>query len=112
MSGFLETGLRDSLITRELHESLTDQPDRLLIEQLQAADAVERLGKHLLTVARRMRTPTASDAPSTNASGTRTPAGSTTSSMARAVTIRRAGRTRSSPLRCPIPCSTDATGTA
>ena len=54
----LSPGLRDELITEELTALLTrlDQ-QQLISDPLRASDAVERLGKHLLRVARRMRTP-------------------------------------------------------
>ncbi|MBE7325048.1 DEAD/DEAH box helicase family protein [Nocardioides sp. Y6] len=62
MSGVAEEpGLRDSLVTRDLHRSLAAYGDRVVLEGLGNAEAVERLGKHLLTVARRMRAPKASD---------------------------------------------------
>lgn len=56
-----ESGLRDSLVTHDLHDSLASYGDRAVVEGLGTADAVERLGKHLLTVARRMRHPKSAD---------------------------------------------------
>ena len=54
----LRPGLRDELVTEELSALLTHLDQQQLIsDPLRASDAVERLGKHLLRVARRMRTP-------------------------------------------------------
>jgi len=54
----LRAGLRDELVTEEL-EQLLEGVERAAYgaDALSASDAVERLGKHLLRVARRMRTP-------------------------------------------------------
>ena len=54
----LRPGLRDELVTEELAalQAKLDQ-EQLISDPLSASDAVERLGKHLLRVARRMRTP-------------------------------------------------------
>lgn len=50
--------MRDELVTEELSALLAclDQ-QQLIADPLRASDAVERLGRHLLRVARRMRTP-------------------------------------------------------
>ena len=59
----LKPGLRDELVTEELSGLLAQLGhDQLVSDPLRASDAVERLGKHLLRVARRMRTPTDADA--------------------------------------------------
>lgn len=52
----LQPGLRDELITTELAEVLLET-HRIDSKPLTDADAIERLGKHLLQVARRLRTP-------------------------------------------------------
>jgi superfamily II DNA or RNA helicase/HKD family nuclease len=54
----LNPGLRDELITTELSDLLSTVPDeRLRIDKLPEAEAIERLGRHLLSVARRIRKP-------------------------------------------------------
>ncbi|CUR55080.1 hypothetical protein NOCA2220271 [metagenome] len=59
----LTPGLRDELVTEELAALLTSLDEQQMIsDPLRASDAVERLGKHLLRVARRMRTPSDSAA--------------------------------------------------
>ena len=55
-------GLRDELITDDLAKALGGLEDRLVREGLTVPEAVERLGKHLLRVARRMNTPQDVDA--------------------------------------------------
>lgn len=58
----LAPGLRDEVVTAELAEALqllaTDQVD---LSRLDKSEAIERLGRHLLRVARRLRTPTSED---------------------------------------------------
>lgn len=54
----LATGLRDELITEEIAQSLAAlSPGQVADQPLVASEAVERLGKHLLRVARRIRSP-------------------------------------------------------
>ena len=54
----LQPGLRDELVTSELADVLaTLGPDQVIDDPLRASEAVERLGKHLLRVARRLRNP-------------------------------------------------------
>jgi superfamily II DNA or RNA helicase/HKD family nuclease len=54
----LRAGLRDELVTEELDRLLAGVEHATYgADPLAASDAVERLGKHLLRVARRMRTP-------------------------------------------------------
>ncbi|MGD9960155.1 DUF3427 domain-containing protein [Nocardioides sp.] len=54
----LQPGLRDELVTSELADILTTlSPDHVIDDPLKASEAVERLGKHLLRVARRLRNP-------------------------------------------------------
>ncbi|GAA4376491.1 DUF3427 domain-containing protein [Nocardioides caricicola] len=51
-------GLRNELISENLREALAELSEgQASEEELSAADAIERLGKHLLRVARRLRTP-------------------------------------------------------
>ena len=65
----LQHGLRDELVTGELADLLaTLDPERVVDDPLRASEAVERLGKHLLRVARRLRNP--SDAGAVEASVT------------------------------------------
>ena len=55
----LPPGLRDELITAELTGALELlASDRVDVTRLDRGEAIERLGKHLLRVARRLRTPT------------------------------------------------------
>ena len=59
----LKPGLRDELVTEELSGLLAHLGhEQLIADPLRTSDAVERLGKHLLLVARRMRTPSDSEA--------------------------------------------------
>ena len=53
----LAPGLRDELITDELARQLENAADRALSRPLEPSEALERLGKHLLRVARRLRAP-------------------------------------------------------
>lgn len=54
----LNPGLRDELITLEMAEILAAiEPDQLVEDRLHAGEAIERLGKHLLRVSRRLRDP-------------------------------------------------------
>lgn len=54
----LRPGLRDELITHEIAEMLADlQPGQLVDDRLRAGEALERLGKHLLKLARRLGDP-------------------------------------------------------
>lgn len=63
----LQPGLRDELVTSELADMLaTLGPGQVIDDPLRASEAVERLGKHLLRVARRLRNP--SDAAAVEAS--------------------------------------------
>jgi superfamily II DNA or RNA helicase/HKD family nuclease len=58
----LVPGLRDELITAELADLLQSVDDgRILAEDVPASVALERLGRHLLRVARRMRSPSDGD---------------------------------------------------
>jgi len=58
----LVPGLRDELITAELADLLQSVDDgRILAEDVSASVALERLGRHLLRVARRMRSPSDGD---------------------------------------------------
>lgn len=58
----LAPGLRDELVTVELAERLqTVDAGRIDVEDVSASVALERLGRHLLRVARRMRGPTDND---------------------------------------------------
>ncbi|MGO1971418.1 MAG: DUF3427 domain-containing protein [Propionibacteriaceae bacterium] len=60
--GQLAPGLRDELITAELAEALELlSSDRVDDEPLARSEAIERLGRHLLRVARRLRSPTTDD---------------------------------------------------
>lgn len=62
MTPGLEPGLRDELITEELGRALTHlDPGSLDRRDLTSSEAIERLGKHLLRVARRLRTPQTSE---------------------------------------------------
>jgi len=63
----LTPGLRDELVTEELTGLLAQLgQEEVISDRLRASDTVERLGKHLLRVARRMRTP--DDVPAVEAS--------------------------------------------
>lgn len=54
----LQHGLRDELVTSEVADLLaTLDPERVIDDPLRASEAVERLGRHLLRVARRLRNP-------------------------------------------------------
>ena len=53
----LAPGLRDELITGELADLLQAAADRTESRPLDPSEALERLGKHLLRVARRLRAP-------------------------------------------------------
>ena len=53
----LEPGLRDELITDELARLLETAIDRVESRRLDPSEALERLGRHLLRAARRLRTP-------------------------------------------------------
>ncbi len=53
----IDPGLRDELITEELAELLRDAADRTAARDLEPSETLERLGKHLLRVARRLRAP-------------------------------------------------------
>ena len=53
----LPPGLRDELITEELARLLDTHVDRADVRPLEPSEALERLGKHLLRVARRLRAP-------------------------------------------------------
>lgn len=53
----LEPGLRDELITEELRALVRAAVDRAESRPLEPSEALERLGKHLLRVARRLRAP-------------------------------------------------------
>lgn len=58
MNDPLSPGLRDEIITTELRRSLATLPaEQVDSEQLSDAEAIERLGRHVLKVARRMRAP-------------------------------------------------------
>lgn len=58
MSNPLTPGLRDELITEGLDKALGQLPEaRVQQSALQEAEAVERLGRHLLRVARRLESP-------------------------------------------------------
>jgi hypothetical protein len=58
----LPPGLRDELITADLTSALgLLASDRVDVTRLERSEAVERLGKHLLPVARRLRTPASED---------------------------------------------------
>lgn len=51
-------GLRDELITDDVASAIAElNEDRILVDRLVASDAVERLGRHLLRVARRLSIP-------------------------------------------------------
>ena len=66
--GQLPSGLRDELVTAELTARLERlSSDRVDVAQLDTSEAIERLGKHLLRVARRLRTPTSDDDVSSSA---------------------------------------------
>lgn len=59
MNDLLRPGLRDELITSDLRASLSLlSSDRVSTDSLRDSEAIERLGRHLLTVARRMSSPT------------------------------------------------------
>ncbi|MCB0877888.1 MAG: DUF3427 domain-containing protein [Thermoleophilia bacterium] len=54
----LRPGLRDELITSELNRLLADLPDeRIKGDALRDGETIERLGRHLLRIARRLQTP-------------------------------------------------------
>ncbi len=58
----LTPGLRDELVTSELSSALELlTSDRVDISPLDKGEAIERLGRHLLRVARRLRAPTSGD---------------------------------------------------
>lgn len=58
----LTPGLRDELITAELAEALELlTTDRVDVSAVDKSEAIERLGRHLLRVARRLRSPTNDD---------------------------------------------------
>lgn len=58
----LAPGLRDEVITADLAEALQLlADDRVDVSRLDRSEAIERLGRHLLRVARRLRTPTSED---------------------------------------------------
>ncbi len=58
----LTPGLRDELITAELAEALELlTTDRVDVSAIDKSEAIERLGRHLLRVARRLRSPTTDD---------------------------------------------------
>lgn len=62
MDDVIKPGLRDELITRELAERLSSLASKdVRDENLSTAEGLERLGRHLLRVARRMKTPNTSD---------------------------------------------------
>ena len=61
-------GLRDELVTADLTAALELlASDRVDVTRLDRSEAVERLGKHLLRVARRLRTPASEDDVSSSA---------------------------------------------
>ena len=58
----LMPGLRDELITAELAEALELlSTERVDVSAVDKSEAIERLGRHLLRVARRLRSPTSDD---------------------------------------------------
>jgi hypothetical protein len=58
----LTPGLRDELITAELAQALASLArERVDVTSLDKAEAIERLGRHLLRVARRLKSPTDED---------------------------------------------------
>ncbi len=58
----LAPGLRDELITAEIEEAMALlASDRIDVNVVDKSEAVERLGRHLLRVARRLRSPTNDD---------------------------------------------------
>jgi superfamily II DNA or RNA helicase/HKD family nuclease len=65
----LAPGLRDEVITEELAQALAVlSSGHVVTEPLAASETIERLGKHLLRVARRLRVPSDGDALDTRAS--------------------------------------------
>jgi superfamily II DNA or RNA helicase/HKD family nuclease len=62
MTDRLNPGLRDELITNELRDLLATIPeDRVKAGKLPEAEAIERLGRHLMQVARRVRKPSGAE---------------------------------------------------